>query len=151
MISHTDPKENLFSYQPWYLKRGNGWQEIQFTNWQRHNKGLIAQIQGIENREQARELTGENIYTDDAQLPDLEPGEYYWKDLVGLSVINKEDKQLGKVSHLLETGSNDVLVVKPNADSIDDQERLIPYVPEQFILDINLADSILRVDWDADF
>jgi 16S rRNA processing protein RimM len=60
-------------------------------------------------------------------------------------------QRLGRVSKLLETGANDVLVVQPDDQSIDQRERLIPYVPDQFILRVDLGTREMQVDWDPEF
>jgi 16S rRNA processing protein RimM len=76
--------------------------------------------------------------------------EYYWYQLEGLKVIDQLGQLLGKVDHLLETGANDVMVVKPCAGSLDDRERLLPYTA-QCVLAVDLAAGEMKVDWDADF
>ena len=71
--------------------------------------------------------------------------------LEGLQVVNQEGQLLGKVDHLLETGSNDVMVVKPCAGSVDQRERLLPYLPGQFVIKVDLETQVMQVDWDAEF
>jgi len=86
-----------------------------------------------------------------SELPDLESGTFYWHELVGLEVINLQGEILGTVSDLLETGANDVLVVRPNAQSCDQRERLIPYLMGQVVRQVSLNDVSLTVDWDIDY
>ncbi|MEQ8495073.1 MAG: ribosome maturation factor RimM, partial [Gammaproteobacteria bacterium] len=82
------------------------------------------------------------------QLPPAAPDEYYWVDLIGLTVVNREGARLGEVRGLLETGAHDVLrVVDTSAAGL---ERLIPFVREVYVLDIDLAGRIMRVDWHVD-
>ena len=83
-------------------------------------------------------------------MPDLAEDDYYWYQLQGLKVIDLQEQLLGTVDHLLETGANDVMVVKPCAGSLDDRERLLPYTA-QCVLKVDLAAGEMRVDWDADF
>ena len=78
------------------------------------------------------------------QFKALPPGEFYWADLTGLMVKNLDGVDLGKVNRLLETGANDVLEV------IDQKTRLIPYVPEVFVLDVDLESRTITVDWHPD-
>ena len=151
IFSHTQPMENIFSYSPWYIKDGKQWRPLEVSNWRKHGKGIVALIKGIDDREVAKELTGKDVFTFRDQLPKLEEGDFYWTDLEGLAVLNEEGVVLGKVHHLFETGSNDVLVVKPNKDSVDDRERLIPYLPEQTVLQVDLAKGEIQVDWDPEF
>jgi 16S rRNA processing protein RimM len=83
-------------------------------------------------------------------LPDLTDGEYYWYQLEGLKVIDQLGQLLGTVHHLLETGANDVMVVKACSGSLDDRERLLPYT-EQCVLAVDLVAGEMQVEWDADF
>ena len=94
---------------------------------------------------------GYEIWTDSEQLPSLEAGEFYWRQLEGLKVINEKGQYFGRVDHLLETGANDVLVVKADKHSIDDRERLIPYVEPQYIREVDLQQGTIFVNWDAQY
>ena len=66
-------------------------------------------------------------------------------------MVNQHEQIFGRVSHLLETGANDVLVVKADSESIDDRERLIPYLVDSVVIEIDLENQIIRVDWEADY
>ena len=81
------------------------------------------------------------------QLPRPEAGEYYWQDLTGLQVRTVNDVDLGKVTGLMETGANDVLVVKAE----DGRERLIPFIREQVVTQVDLEAGTMTVDWDPEF
>ena len=151
IYSHTDPKENIFHYFPWYIRKKGQWQLVDVDGTKVNGKHLIAHLKGCDDREIARQYTDCDIATLKEQLPQLEQGEYYWSDLLGLSVLTVEGLQLGKVQKLLETGANDVLVVRATENSIDDRERLIPYLPEQVICSVDLKDKQIIVDWDAEF
>lgn len=151
VFSHTDPMENLFSYKPWFIKKDGKWQTIEVINWRHHGKGIVAHLKGIDDRDVAKHLTGADIYTLRSQLPDLDANDFYWADLENLVVVTLEGQTLGRVDHLFETGSNDVLVVKPTADSVDDRERLIPYLLEQTVVRVDLSNCQLTVDWDVEF
>ena len=84
-------------------------------------------------------------------MPQLDYGEFYWHQLQDLRVVNHHEQIFGRVSHLLETGANDVLVVKANNESIDDRERLIPYLVDSVVIEIDLENQTIRVDWEADY
>src|SRR5690606_3316751 len=114
------------------------------------NKFLVAKLKGLDDREEARLLAGFEICVPLDSLPDLADGEYYWYQLEGLKVIDHHDQLLGVIDHLLETGANDVMVVKPCSGSLDDRERLLPYT-DQCVQSIDLDTGEMRVDWDADF
>lgn len=151
VYSYTDPMENIGNYHPIWFERNGQRSEITLDSIKRHGKGLVAKIAGCDVREQTTEYTGGSLVVPRGQLAPLEPGEYYWSDLIGLTVINDRGEELGKVNHLIETGSNDVLVVRGTQSSIDKRERLIPYLPEQVIMEIDTGAQTMRVDWDSDF
>ncbi len=151
VFSYTDPKEAIFSYTPWTLRRGDQQRQVEVITGQTRGRRLIARIKGIDDRAQADELTGYEIHIDRDRLPSLEPGEFYWFELQGLTVRNDQQLILGEVDHLIETGANDVLVVKPGQGSIDDRQRLIPYLEHTVIKEVNLETGEIRVAWEADY
>lgn len=151
VYSHTHPKENIFSYRPWLLKQNNRLVELKFVEGRVHGKGLIAKLEGIDNPESAAIYLGQNIYLSQDTLPELEEGNYYLSQLIGLEVINLQGDVFGRVANFIETGANDVLVVKPSSTSMDKQERLIPLVMPQIVTDVDLASGRLTVDWYADY
>ena len=105
----------------------------------------------MDDRDVARDYCGLDIAIETSLLPELDDGEFYWSQLEKLKVYTLDGKLLGKVNHLIETGSNDVLVVRKCEGSIDKRERLIPYLPDQVIQEIDLEAGTLRVDWDPEF
>ena len=145
IISFTEPVENIFSYQPWQLFIHHQWQPVSVKNFNKQGTQLIALLDICTNREDTRQYTGLDISIFRQQLPTLSNNEYYWSDLEGLKVVNKEGYLLGTVDHLFATGSNDVLVV------IGNKKYLIPYLLNQFILHIDLNNQTMLVDWDPDF
>ena len=152
--SFTEPGDNLFEYAPWWLKTAHGVKQVEIDAYRPHGKGFVAHVKGVDDREQAALITAVDIAVERSELPALEQGEYYWHQLEGLAVFTRvagNVQRLGCVAKLMETGANDVLVVAPDRDSIDDRERLIPYVPEQFVLAIDLEAGSLEVDWDPEF
>ncbi len=143
--SHTSPRENILNYNPWLLDlEGQGWQARELLGGRRQGKGVVARIEGIDDREQARALIGTEIAIRREQLPPLGEGEYYWHELIGLRVVNLQDVELGTVDHLFETGANDVLVLRGQ------RERLIPYAVGPIVKDIDLVAGRMRVDWQED-
>ena len=103
-------------------------------------------------REEAQALTGVDIAIMPGALPSLPEGEYYWRDLMGCQVANLKGYQMGEVTEMMETGSNDVLVVKAKVnDAYGMKERLIPFIEGQVVKKIDLAARTIEVDWDPDF
>jgi 16S rRNA processing protein RimM len=152
--SFTAPPEQIFAYQPWWVKLPEGEQQVEVADGEVHGNKLVAQLAGIDDREDARRYTQAEIMVDASCFPPLEAGEYYWHQLEGLRVTSEyqgRHSDLGRVIRLLETGANDVLVVRGDRDSIDKRERLIPYLPEQTVKHVDLAKGEMVVDWDPEF
>ena len=143
--SDTRPIENILSYEPWYLELNNGWEPRRVIDGRRQGKGLVVRLEGCDDREQAAALRSTRIGIQAEQLPALASDEYYWRDLIGLQVSTRDGVVLGTVDHLMETGNNDVLVVT------GERERLIPYLPDSVVLEINPAEGRMVVDWDPEF
>ena len=144
VYSYTEPREAVLDYKEWLLSRNGGWQRAVLAEGKRHGKAVIARLDGIEDRDAAAALTGSDIGVDRDALPDPGEGHYYWADLEGLVVVHRDGTELGRVAYLMATGANDVLVVDGHA------ERLIPFVPGEVILDVDLAAGVIRVDWEWD-
>lgn len=142
--SDTAPRSNILTYPEWFLEGTGGWRACKVEEGHPQGKGIVAKLEGYDDRDQAAELVGLEIAVDRAQLPDAGPGEYYWADLVGLRVVNRAGVELGVVDSLFATGSNDVLVVKGA------RQRLIPFT-EHAVVEIDLDEGRLLVDWDPEF
>ncbi len=142
--SYTRPRESIIQYPTWELLTEQGRQPRAVLAGRPQGKGLVAQIKGVTDRNQAQALIGVSIVIAKDRLTPVEPGEHYWIDLEGCEVINQQGVHLGKVSYLLETGSNDVLVVS------NGKERLIPYA-DIYIDEVDMKQKTIRVNWDEDF
>ena len=153
IFSETAPRENILSYSPWYLKTGDDWQEFKLKEGKVHGKAIIAHLETCTDRDKAAILVGCQIAIRRDQLPETEKDEYYWRDLVGLKVQTTQGVALGEVKSLMETGANDVLVVRASAGKPGEarQERLIPFVPGQYVVTVDLDDGLMVVDWDPEF
>jgi len=150
--SFTDDTDAILDYFPWSLKLGNKTQTVEITDWRKHNKGLIVKVDNIDDRDEAQALVGSEILTSETSLPDLPQGNFYWRDLIGMNVVTTQGYDLGVVSDMMETGANDVLVVKANLkDGFSKKERLIPYILEQVIESVSIENKQICVDWDPGF
>jgi len=150
--SFTDDQEAILDYFPWSLKLGNKIQSVEITDWRKHNNGLVVKVAGIDDRDVAQKLVGSEIFVSEDALSDLPEGEFYWRDLIGMSVVTDKGYDLGQVSDIMETGANDVLVVKANLkDGFGKKERLIPYLMDQVILSVSTENKQICVDWDPGF
>jgi len=140
--SFTQPFSNILEYQPWIVTLNDELLDLKISQHRQHNDQFLVHVEGYDDRDKVRALTNANIEVDREILPKLSESEHYWLDLIGLEVINKESTSLGTIDHLLETGSNDVIVAVK-----DDKECYIPYL-DDVILDINHETGTMKVDWE---
>jgi 16S rRNA processing protein RimM len=175
VYSYTRERSDILHYTPWLVRlpsQSQVWKEQAVAEGRVQGAGIIARLEDYNDRDQASALVGADIAVHRAQLPALAEGEFYWAQLEGLRVVTLTGVDLGRVSHLLETGANDVLVVRSeSAESPEkvggnppneqerihqtrrkeaERERWIPYI-RGVIKEVDLGSGIIRVDWDADF
>ncbi len=160
IISYTQPKTNIIEYRPWYLKSGylkSGhlktnelYQLVKVEQIRQHGKGIVALLPNCVDRTTAESLKNTEIAILPEQLPEPDSDEYYWHELIGLNVNTINDVELGKVTDLIETGANDVLVVEQQLEE-DPKTRLIPFIRPNVVTKIDLTAKLIVVDWDPDF
>ena len=155
--SFTDPAENFLGFESFKLKRRAGLEVVEFDGGRRQGKGLVVHIKGVDDRNSAESYKGLEVLVSEDQLPSLETGDYYWSQLQGLQVWCRDQEKsteervlVGTVDQLIETGANDVLVVKACKGSIDRQERLIPYLPDDVVTRVDLDEGLIEIDWFLD-
>lgn len=156
VFSDTDPKEAIAQYNPWYLKQQGRWKAVKIEGCREQAKTVVAKIEGCDDRNAAMLFSGTEISIKPEQLKPLEGDGYYWRDLIGLRVQNQDGFDFGEVTSLMETGSNDVLVVKSEQESEpglseSGKETLIPWTMDMAILKVDLEKGEILVDWDAEF
>ncbi|HEY9036094.1 MAG TPA: ribosome maturation factor RimM [Pseudomonadales bacterium] len=154
VLSFTEEPERLLEYPHLLMQRDGRWQALKFEESRVQGAGLVARIADCHDRDQALAYRNCLLAIESAEMPSLDAGEYYWHQLMNQKVVTEVQGQsvlLGRVDHLIETGANDVLVVKPCDGSVDQQERLIPWLPGQYVETVDLDAGEIRVDWDPDF
>lgn len=151
VYSYTDPIDGILNYRHWTAVFEGKRIPLELEEGRRQGPGIVVRLKGIDDRDIAKTYCGADIVVPQSSLPDLPEGEFYWYQLEGLRVETVDGENLGTVGHLLETGANDVLVVKPSTTSIDQKERLIPYLPDKVVKSIELASGLIVVDWDVEF
>ncbi len=147
IYSLTEPREAIFEYQPWLV--GDKLEAIQIEQGRKHGKHLIAMLATVKDRDQAEGLVNRQIAIYRDQLPELTEEEFYWADLVGLTVQLEDGTNLGTIRSMLATGANDVMVVQGVLQG--ERERLIPFVPGQYVISVDLEKRLVVVDWDLEF
>lgn len=147
--SFTEIPDRLFTYPNWQLKRSKGLAvSIKCETYKPHGSGYIAKFVGWDDRDYAASWTNADIVVSRDILPDLPEGEYYWQDLIGLTVYNLTGHCLGVIEEFWETKANDIMVIKEPKTG---KETLIPYVPEAYGIQVDFDMKTLIVDWPEDF
>ena len=154
IFSHTEPRENILNYSPWLIKKKNGLVSVELEKGRPQGKTLVAKLKDIDDRNAAELLIGCELSIDEGQLKKLPEGDFYWRDIQGLDVFSADGEHLGKVAYMMETGANDVMVVKltkDKAEQTNQKEMLIPYLFEQVVTKIDLENGSVEVDWEEEF
>lgn len=141
--SYTDPREAIFDYEPWFV--GKMAKIVKVLESNSSGRYLLAKLQGVTSREEAEAMAGQDIAVERSALPPLDESEFYWTDLVGLAVVNRDGTPLGTIQEMLATGANDVMVVR------GERERLIPFVMDRYVSQVDLEQGTVTVDWDPEF
>jgi len=161
VFSYTDPMESIVDYSPWYIRpetgdaknrKSSSWTKVKLKAGKRHAKTVIAKLEHCNDCDEAQAYIGFEIAIEQSQFDALkDSNEYYWRDLIGLRVINQQNIELGRVTKLMETGANDVLVVTSEDAETGSKERLIPWTLQQAVIAVDLEQGVIEVDWDPDF
>jgi len=158
VLSYASPPEAIVSARRWHLQAGRpapgaarlpGVLEIRELR--EHGDSIVASAEGIDDRTGAEALRGARIYVPRSSFPAAGADEFYWADLIGLAVINRDGVALGEVVGLIDTGPHSVLRVAPaGAAAAAAEERLIPFVAA-YIDTVDVAGRKIVVDWGLDF
>ena len=156
VLPHSADPEALFSSKHWFLmpsERGaktfSGTVRLAINEAKTHSGSVVASAQGVNDRTAAETLRGARIFVSRASFPTASKDEYYWVDLIGLQVVNREGLDLGIVRELLSTGAQTVLVMEYTQDD-KVHERMIPFV-SVYVDDVDMAGRRILVDWQPDF
>lgn len=160
VVPDTEYLDGLLDYDRWWIGKAPNWREVSVEQAKIHNDVLLIKLTGVADRDVAFSLKGQQIAVPREALPETEEGEYYWSDLIGLSVTNTQGVAFGKIKQVFETGANDVLVVREEQPTsvkgkdgkvrVEYRERLIPFTSEA-VPEVDIQAGTVLVDWDADF
>lgn len=148
LLSFTEPPENIVDFKRFFILSGQNWQPLDISDFQIKGQNIVAILNNIKDRDEARIFNGRSIAVLREDLPKIDNQQdgYYWVDLEGLAVYNRDNKLLGHVSSVFNTGANDILSVKSS-----DKEILIPYVSNKYIISVDLDNKKIIVDWEEDW
>ena len=142
--SSTEPPENILRYAPWLVGRDGHWAAVAVAEGRAQGRGVVVRFDGCDDRDQALRYRGCEIAVKRSRLPDPGDGEFYWTDLIGLRVATADGFDLGEVERMLETGANDVMVVR------GEFERLIPFIAGMVVRSVDVERGRIVVDWHPD-
>jgi 16S rRNA processing protein RimM len=137
----TQEIEGLLDYPQWWLGKGGGWQRHRVAESVVHGSSVVARLEGFTEREAALGLKGKDVAVPRDAMPKNRQGEFYWNDLLGMEVCNRDTSSLGLVAKILETGANAVLVVQGG------KENLVPFI-QSVVVDVDLKTRRIMVDWE---
>jgi 16S rRNA processing protein RimM len=156
VLPHSASPEALFSSKRWYLQpseRGaktfSGTVLLRVREAKEHSDTVVANAQDVDDRNTAEALRGARIFVPRSSFPTAATDEYYWVDLIGLQVVNREGVALGSVKELLSTGPQTVLVLEYQAEG-KPLERMIPFV-SAYVDGVDLPGKRITVDWQPDY
>ena len=154
----SDDPQALYASRGWFLKppagvsptrRGAVPTLLRITSARPHGEAIVAHAHDIVDRSAAEALRGARVFVARASFPTADDGEFYWVDLIGMTVLNRQGDALGKVIGLVETGPHSVLRVRPTAADAA-AETLIPFV-DAYVDEVNLGGRRITVDWGLDY
>lgn len=145
IAANTEYSDSLLDYHEWHLVKDGKTISVTLEAGKVVNSELQVKFEGINDRDLAFSLRGYTIEIPREAFAPTEEDEYYWTDLVGMTVVNKDHTVLGKVSNLMETGANDVLMIDGEHGQI-----LIPFV-SQYIETVDTGSKTITADWGLDY
>ncbi|MGE4239268.1 ribosome maturation factor RimM [Ramlibacter sp.] len=156
VLPHSADPQALFSSRRWFLQpseRGaktfSGTVLLRIAEAKEHSDAVVARAHDVEGRTDAEMLKGARVFVARSSFPTADKDEYYWVDLLGLAVVNREGVALGTVKDLMSTGPQTVLVLEYE-EAGKPAERMIPFV-SAFVDDVDLAARRITVDWQPDY
>ena len=156
VLAYSPDPEALYSSKRWFIlpaekgaKTFLGCLRLHIREAKDHAGTVVATAHDIADRNDAEALRGARVFVARSSFPTAATDEFYWVDLIGLSVVNRQDEPLGTVHELLSTGPQTVLVLQYQEDG-KDKERMIPFV-SAYVDDVDLQARRIRVDWLADY
>lgn len=149
--SDMDPAEELLRYDTWLIERAGTWRPMDVISAKMHGNVLVARLDGFDDRDAAALLAGASVGLPREALPALADGQYYWVDLVGLEVVDDAEGTLGTVHEMIETGSNDVMVIRARATAGSGRtrpaERVVPFLVGEVVREVDFAAGRIRISW----
>ena len=141
--SFSSPPENILNYSQWIINNQGEEDFYSIEQGRKQNNRIVVKLEKIDDRNIAESLINSKIQILRSDLPKLPNENYYWSDLVGLSVLNSEEKVIGKIESLIETAANDFMVI----NTAKDERVLVPFVMHEIIKEVNVELNYIKIDW----
>ena len=141
--SYSSPPENILNYSQWIINNQGEEDFYSIEKGRKQNNKIVVKLEKIDDRNTAESLINSKIQILRSDLPKLSNENYYWSDLVGLSVLDSEEEAIGKVESLIATGANDVMVINTSKD----ERVLVPFVMHEIIKEVNVELNYIKIDW----
>ena len=139
--SYAESLEIFESGTTLLVRRPDGGENCYKIDWIKlHSHGALLALKEVSDRNQAKLLIGSELYIEKTKLPELEAGTYYWFDLIGMGVFTADERYIGRLDSIIETGANDVYVVKNG-----DKEILVPAL-ESVVCCVDIESRVMRVE-----
>ncbi|MDA8963285.1 ribosome maturation factor RimM [Pseudomonadales bacterium] len=154
--SYTEPFDNILAYDNWLLEKNGQTRQVVIDEARRHSNGIVVHIKDVDDRDLAKAYCKSQIKIPLSAMPELSKDDYYWHQLEGLQVYLQDETGqagllIGSVDHLIETGANDVLVVKSALEGkTESEEILIPYLLDKVVKSVDIENGTMLVDWQMD-
>lgn len=158
----VESTSGLNNYSTWWLGAESDWREYKVEQTQVQGTDVVAKLAGIDDRDVAARFKGQQVAIPREAFPPAKKGEFYWADLIGLSVKNTEGLDFGVVTSMIETGANAVMVVQQDVKQVvqqsavdgekvtEERERLIPFIAD-VVKRVDIAAGVIEVEWGADY
>ncbi|WP_343153354.1 ribosome maturation factor RimM [Buchnera aphidicola (Mindarus keteleerifoliae)] len=146
IFSYTEKKENIFKYFPWFIKP-KFFEKILVICFKKIKNNFLVKFKNFSDREKIKILTNENIWINKSQLPVLKKNEYYWNQMIGISVFNLKKEKIGKIINLIDNNFYDILIIEDISRSFK-PTLFIPFIEDKIIKEVNIMKNYVLVDWD---
>ena len=145
---YGEDTKNLSNYKGLFLDDGTS---VKVERLLLLKNRVILKFHETNSRNDAEKLRDKDLFILERSLPVLDNNQAYYFELEGLNVKNLDNVDLGKIKEILETNANDVLVIEPTDSSVDKKERLVPYIKDQVVKEINKIDRTILIDWPEEY
>ena len=145
---YSEDPQTLATYKTWLVGSEGHWKEYKVLEARLHTTQVVAQLEGVDDRDAALKLKGSEVAVPRDSLPKPEDGSFFWSDLIGLAVVNTGGEALGEVKEMFSNGAQDVIDVIASDVMAGEVKRLIPWTA---VKSVDIEGRKIEVEWGADW